>query len=113
MAADRVGRVLPRPFLDIRGKVKDTGVGDEQGMLSAAFPPDYPESGRLYVAYTDRRGDLDVVEYQRSQGSDLRADRSSARPLLTIGEPTTKHHAGLLPAWHAARVTPAQQLKTQ
>ena len=90
------GEEEKRPFLDIRGKVKDDGKGDEQGLLSIAFAPDYTESGRFYVAYTDRHDDLEIVQYRRSESSDLRAAPSSGRPLLAIPQPTTKHHGGLL-----------------
>jgi glucose/arabinose dehydrogenase len=90
------GEPQKRPFLDLRGRVKDDGKGGEQGMLSIAFAPDYPDSGLSYVAYTDRRGDLRVVEYRHRPGNELRADRRSARELLRIPEPTTKHHGGLL-----------------
>lgn len=90
------GRQLPRPFLDIRPRVKDTGEGGEQGLLSLAFAPDYPESGLFYVSYTDRHDALRLVEYRRSQDSELRAERRSARNVLTIPQPTTKHNGGLL-----------------
>jgi Glucose / Sorbosone dehydrogenase len=83
-------------FLDLRRQVKTSGKGGEQGLLSMAFPPDYAESGLFYVAYIDRRDALRVVEFQREEGDPLRADRSSARLVLRIPEPTTKHHGGLL-----------------
>src|SRR5688572_23448044 len=65
-------RVIPddtpreQPFLDLRGKVKHTGKGGEQGLLSIAFAPDYSSSGLFYVAYTNRTDALKVVEYRRS-----------------------------------------------
>ena len=89
-------RLLRRPFLDIRGSVKSNGKGDEQGMLSIAFAPDYKASGIFYVAYTDHRDALRVVEYRRSADDPLLADRHSARLVLRIPQPTTKHHGGLL-----------------
>jgi glucose/arabinose dehydrogenase len=89
-------RLLRRPFLDIRGNVKSNGKGDEQGLLSIAFSPNYRASGLFYVAYTDHRDALRVVEYHRSAGDPLLADRDSARLVLRIREPTTKHHGGLL-----------------
>ena len=89
-------RLLGRPFLDIRGSVKSNGKGDEQGLLSIAFAPDYKTSGLFYVAYTDHRDALRVVEYRRSSLDPLLADRNSARLVLRIPEPTTKHHGGLL-----------------
>ena len=89
-------RLLRRPFLSIRHSVKSNGKGDEQGLLSIAFPPDYRSSGLFYVAYTDHRDALRVVEYRRSADDPLLADRHSARLVLRIPEPTTKHHGGLL-----------------
>jgi glucose/arabinose dehydrogenase len=85
-----------RLFLDLRKEVKDTGKGGEQGLLSIAFPPDYAESHLFYVAYTDNRDALRVVEYRRSPESELVADPDSARLVLRIPQPTTKHHGGLL-----------------
>ncbi len=84
------------PFLDLQGKVKDDGKGGEQGLLSIAFAPDYPGSGLAYVAYTDNHDDLRVVEYRHLPGDESRADPRSARLVLKIPEPTTKHHGGLL-----------------
>ena len=83
-------------FLDLRHQVKTSGKGGEQGMLSMAFAPDYAESGLFYVAYIDRRDALRVVELHRDEGDPLRADRHSARLVLRIPQPTTKHHGGLL-----------------
>jgi hypothetical protein len=84
------------PFLDLRRQVKVSGKGGEQGMLSMAFPPDYASSGLLYVSYIDHRDGLRVVEFRRDGSDPLRADPGSARLVLRIREPTTKHHGGLL-----------------
>jgi glucose/arabinose dehydrogenase len=89
-------RLQPRAFLDIRRRVESRGKGDEQGMLSIAFPPDYPDSGLFYVAYTDRSDGLRVVEFRRSAADPLLADPGSARTVLRIPQPTPKHHGGLL-----------------
>ena len=90
------GHVRPQPFLDIRDAVKHSGKGGEQGLLSIAFPPDYAASGYFYVAYTDRRDALRVVEFRHSKADPLRARRKSARLLLRIPQPTPKHHGGLV-----------------
>jgi glucose/arabinose dehydrogenase len=84
------------PFLDLQTQVKSSGKGGEQGLLSIAFAPDYTSSGFFYVAYTDHRDALRVVEFSRSSQDPLRADPKSERMLLRIPEPTTKHHGGLL-----------------
>jgi glucose/arabinose dehydrogenase len=89
-------RVQPRPFLDIHKLVKSNGKGDEQGLLSMAFPPNYKDSHLFYVAYTDHRNALRVVQYRRSAESQLVADPGTARQILRIPEPTTKHHGGLV-----------------
>ena len=60
----RGGRRLGRPFLDICGLV---AFGGERGLLSIAFPPDYAQSGRFYVYYTDNSGNIRVDEFQRAQ----------------------------------------------
>jgi hypothetical protein len=89
-------RVRARPFLDIRGRVDDSGRGRLQGLLSLAFAPDYQQSGRFYLSYTDRRDNLRIFEYRRAASSDHLADRFSAREVLSIPQPTGEHHGGML-----------------
>ena len=78
-----------KTFLDIRSEVLP---GGEQGLLSVAFAPDYQQSGFLYVYYVTNSGDLAIEEYRRASAS--RADRGSARRLLTIGHPGQPNHNG-------------------
>jgi glucose/arabinose dehydrogenase len=82
------GRVRAAPFLDIRSIVQS---GGEQGLLSAAFHPQYASNRRFYVNYTDRNGDTNVVEY-RSNGT--RALPGSARRLLFVRQPYSNHNGG-------------------
>lgn len=90
------GRVDPEPFLDIRALVlagpKDAEAS-EQGLLSVAFAPDYSASGRLYVYYTDRLGDVVIAEYR---ARDRQADARSARVLLHVDTESDGHVGGLL-----------------
>jgi glucose/arabinose dehydrogenase len=88
------GAKLPRPFLDIRSLVEAKGRG--QGLVSMAFAPDYEASGRFYVSYTARNGDLRIVEFARSAQSELVADPRSARNVLRIHENSPKDHGGQL-----------------
>ena len=83
------GRVLARPFLDIRSRVRVTQL---QGLLSLAFHPRYADNGRFYVQYTGRRGNLYVVEARARGGrADLRSARvifrakTSPHPLAHVG----------------------------
>ncbi len=90
------GMIARKPFLNLRREVSDDGKGGEQGLLSIAFPPDYADSGVFYVAYTDNRDALRVVEFSRREGDPLRTAKKSGRQVLRIPQPTTKHHGGLL-----------------
>ena len=89
------GRVLPRPFLDLREKVK---LGYEPGLLSIAFAPDYESSGRLYAFYnsTAGSGDIRISEFRRHPGDPQIADPSTERILLTIVKPWENHNGGML-----------------
>jgi glucose/arabinose dehydrogenase len=88
--------LLSRPFLDIHGLVKHNGPGGDPGMAAIAFPPDYGRTGRFYVSYNDRQGNLQVDEFRRSADDSRLADPSSRRPILSIPEPTEAHHGGLI-----------------
>ena len=81
---------LRQAFLNIRGLVGYDGA--ERGLLSIAFPPDYKQSGRFYVDYTDQQGDINVVEYQRRSATKARA--GSARLVLNINHRANANHNG-------------------
>ena len=89
------GRILPEPFLDLSAQVLTGPKGEltELGLLSIAFAPDYPTSGRFAVFYTDRRGDVNIVEYRAEQG---RVVDGSARVLLLVPKETERHFGGQL-----------------
>jgi glucose/arabinose dehydrogenase len=79
-------------FLNIKRRVSCCAV--ERGMFSVAFAPDYETSGRLYVYYTDRKGDIRVDEYRRSAEDPLRADKGSRRKVIQIRHRRFKNHNG-------------------
>jgi glucose/arabinose dehydrogenase len=81
---------LRNPFLDIRDRVE---AGGEEGLLSVAFPPDYEQSGRFYVYYTLRGGDVNrVSEFRRSAATT--ADPASERPVIQFSHATFGNHNG-------------------
>jgi glucose/arabinose dehydrogenase len=83
--AIRNGRVDPTPVLDLS---KEVSKGAEQGLLGLAFSP----TGEfLYVNYTDRKGDTNVVEYAWRNG---RPDISSRRVVLFVRQPFPNHNGG-------------------
>jgi glucose/arabinose dehydrogenase len=76
-------------FLDLRSQV---GYGGEQGLLSVAFPPDYRQSGRFYVYYTDNAGNIRVDEFRRRSAT--RAAPGSQRRVIEIPHPVNSNHNG-------------------
>ena len=86
------GHKLAAPFLDISQKVGSTG--EEQGLLSMAFAPDYASSGLFYVYYTDHAGDIHVDQLRRSATNPDVADPGSARSVLSIEHHLYPNHNG-------------------
>jgi glucose/arabinose dehydrogenase len=83
--AMRDGRIDRRLVLDLSSQVSR---GREQGLLGLAFSPD---GAYVYVNYTDRRGDTNVVEYAWRNG---RADSSTRRVVLFVRQPFRNHNGG-------------------
>jgi glucose/arabinose dehydrogenase len=84
------GKRLPRPFLDLRDVVGYDG--GERGLLSIAFPPDYRQSGSLYVYYNDTAGNIRVDEFKR-RGA-IRTAAGSQRQVIEIPHSVNANHNG-------------------
>ena len=84
------------PFLDLTSKVKSSG--QEQGLLSMAFAPDYATSGTFYVYYTappavgTTGSDLTIEAYQRADAD--HGDPASGRLVLSIPHRMYDNHNG-------------------
>jgi glucose/arabinose dehydrogenase len=97
---EKAGRIIllvrghreSQPFLDISSLVGSSG--NEQGLLSMAFEPDYARSGRFYVYYTDTAGDVRVVEYDRSAQNPNVANAGSAKLVLAVSHHRFFNHNG-------------------
>jgi glucose/arabinose dehydrogenase len=88
----RDGRTVPDPALDIRDQVDADG--EEQGLLSIAFPPDFQSSRVAYAYYTGNDQDQHVFEYRvREDGS---IDPATARQVLHMDDFASNHNGGLL-----------------
>jgi|PersoiStandDraft_1058852.scaffolds.fasta_scaffold27239_2 glucose/arabinose dehydrogenase len=85
------GKLLEKPFLDIRNKV---GYGGERGLLSVAFHPQYRANGLLFVNYTDKAGNTRIERYTSSSDKSV-ADPASAKLILAIAQPHANHNGGL------------------
>jgi glucose/arabinose dehydrogenase len=87
---------LDTPFLSITDLVRGPPLegGNEQGMFSVAFHPDYQENGRFYVVFSNNAGSIELNEFRRTAASPLRAARSTRRILATIPHPGAENHYG-------------------
>jgi glucose/arabinose dehydrogenase len=88
----RDGEVVSSPALDISDEV--SADGEEQGLLSVAFPPDFQTSRVAYAYYTGNDQDQHVVGF--SVGGDGSFDRDSERELLHMDDFASNHNGGLL-----------------
>ncbi|NWI13577.1 HHIP protein, partial [Crypturellus soui] len=100
------GDIIKEPFLDIH-KLVQSGIkgGDERGLLSLAFHPNYKKNGKLYVSYTTNQERwaigphdhiLRVVEYTVSRKNPHQVDMRTARVFLEVAELHRKHLGGQL-----------------
>jgi glucose/arabinose dehydrogenase len=76
--------------LDLSGEVT---TGAEQGLLGLAFHPDFATDRRLYLHWSDRRGDTRVAEFRARARS---IDREPLRELLFVDQPEENHNGGQL-----------------
>jgi glucose/arabinose dehydrogenase len=86
------GQLLSEPFLDIDAKVESGG--NEQGLLSVAFHPDYSTNGFFFVNYTDANDATRVERYSVSAGDPNRADAASAKLIIGYEQPFRNHNGG-------------------
>lgn len=91
----RNGRLLSRPFLDIRSRVRTDG---EAGLLSVAFSPRYRAEPHVFVAYTTNGNDLRVTRFTASSRTADRVRTSTGRTVITVRHPDrySNHFAGQL-----------------
>lgn len=83
-------------FLDISDRVRSpfSGGGNEEGLLSLAFPPGYGfGKDHFYVYYTRTDGNNQVSRFSLSGDPDV-ADPNSEEPIITLDHPTYSNHNG-------------------
>lgn len=86
------GTRLGVPFLDIRSRVSH---GDERGLLSIVFHPEYADNGYFFVDYTDLQGNTVVSRFEVSDSPDV-ASPSSETFVIGIEQPYPRHNGGEL-----------------
>ena len=86
------GKPSRRVFLDVSRQLR---YGGEQGLLGLAFHPGFATNGFLYINYTDRNGQTQVVRYTVGTDRDSVA-AGSAKRILTVVQPFANHNGGML-----------------
>jgi glucose/arabinose dehydrogenase len=81
---------LEQPILDVSDRIT---TWTEQGLLGLAFHPKFAENHKLYIDYTDKKGDTRIVEFQLKGD---RVDPASERLILHIPQPYKNHNGGNL-----------------
>ncbi|GAA5482810.1 PQQ-dependent sugar dehydrogenase [Haloferula sargassicola] len=90
----KTGKRADEPFLDIVSRV--SRAGNEEGLLGLAFPPDFAESGRFYINYTNK-DHVSHIERGFAVGPDFeKADDSKAEKLFEYKQPWQNHNGGWL-----------------
>ncbi len=82
-------------FLDLTDRVLSpaSGGGNEQGLLSIAFPPEFPSKPYFYVYYTKLNGNNVLSRFFLS-GNSGAADPTSEEPMLAFSHPQYTNHNG-------------------
>jgi glucose/arabinose dehydrogenase len=89
------GKTYEEPFLDISDEVRRRN--NEEGLLGLAFAPDYAESGRFYVNFSNENQTNEIVRYTVPNPKTARTcPRDSKEVLLTFKQPYGNHNGGYL-----------------
>lgn len=91
----RGGHLVHRPFLDLHTQIR-IATNSEQGLLSLAFAPNYARSRLYYVYYSNRQGNIRLVQFQSAAGDPNRTLPGSGRVILAIHHPAINHYGGQL-----------------
>jgi len=83
------GSINSTPFLNITSIISS---GGERGLLGLAFAPDYAETGRFYIDYTNTAGNTVIARYTVSDDPDVANPDGTI--LLTIDQPFSNHNGG-------------------
>lgn len=79
-------------FLDIRERVNDGG--NEEGLLSIAFHPDFPKKREIYCYYTAAKPRRSILSRFTVSEDGRTADPASEQVLLVQSQPYSNHNGG-------------------
>ena len=77
-------------WLDISGEVS---TGGERGLLGIAFPPRWPDDGRVFVSWTDTAGDSRLEAFEATPSDALEHSRAV---IDFVDQPASNHNGGMV-----------------
>jgi len=80
-----------RTFLDITSRVN---TDEDGGLMSVAFPPNYQQTHRFYVHYSDPNHDIVIDEYRTTAATPYQASAGSRRLVLRVLHRHSSNHYG-------------------
>lgn len=81
------------PELEVFLEINPLGTtGAESGIRGLEFAPDYSESGRFYVLYSNVAGDTVVSRFRVDENDPDRADPDSEEVIISLPQPGPVHH---------------------
>lgn len=91
------GELQPEPFLDMQDVMEAEReiTEGETGLISLAFPPDFPKRKRVYVTYTGQGNKLILSRFELAEDGS-QAIRSSEEMILIVENWRGDHHCGHL-----------------
>jgi glucose/arabinose dehydrogenase len=87
------GALLDKPFLDVAQRIS---YGGERGLLGLAFSPDFENSGRFYLDYTDVHGNTTIARYTADDPTSDAPGFSAPEIILTVQQPYANHNGGMV-----------------
>ena len=82
------GQILGTPFIDLA-----VSTGNEQGLLSIAFHPDYANNGRFFVSRTASGGNTRVTEHLVTSDPNV-GDPTVVQQIVAENQPFSNHNGG-------------------
>ena len=90
--ANDSGSAAPTIVLDIKARVNDGG--NEEGLLSVAFSPDFPTKKEVYLYYTANKPRRSILSRFAVSADGITIDPASEEVLITQAQPYSNHNGG-------------------
>jgi glucose/arabinose dehydrogenase len=88
---DADGNITNNSFLNVSNRLSS---GNEQGLLSMAFHPDFSTNRFFYISYTDTGGDSNIVRFSVDMNDANAVDLASEKLIIEYDQDFSNHNGG-------------------